>query len=871
MNIFENPFYVLGASTRDNRHRISELAEEKSFLSEPNIIEDARNALIIPQKRLETELRWFPKADNAKIEAILNFLHILQKGDSLNNKIDFSDLSPLALLNISVYTFGLRKFRNNDELLNAISTIDEQFNNVSADILYNDINEDRKNASFSVAEKTDVENAFQIYRSDVAKVINEKLAKLSQDDYVILAEHIAENYDGEKVISGDIIDDYNLRMASSLEKEKQSILDQVTEITKHLNLVSINELENLFSNIKKYGNMLSPSLSVAMKLGRKQISFFNDNNEILYKVRKMALELHNNCKRSEDALNTILALKTNLARFSSEFPKVLDEDIKILEKIVSDKKQREKIINEGLEKAQKYRPKLGLISLALIVLFIIWGIINYDKSSINSKSYVRNRSSQSSSTSNRNYTLEVNYNSKNYNSSSNNRPTGSNTNSYYKDETSDALLKYLEELELKRREEQVKILTQTESQEFPKPAIITGNKVNVRNNSNTSSRVLKQLNVGHPVSVSKKVSQLDGDWYYIYTASGTKGWVREDYVNFVDANLSHQELENRKKSLPTTGIVNTERLNVRNIPALNSSQIVAKLNEDEFISIYEIFATEERDWYYIKRYNVEGWVSGKYINLGYSSNSIKNEQRIYDVFELARTGTVAQMRAAVRHGANFNVKRDSNYNDRYSTHSYGETPLHRAAQYNRNPESIKFLIEQGIDVNAFAADGGSSGSGGTPLSDAIGTKNISAIRELLRAGADPNANLISSGLLEHLSYRARLDKAFAQNVLNMLIKKGINLNAHQKTPPSDVRFPYEEKTMSMVEIRDLAASRTSLISAVIDDNPNFVDILLDAGVRVDLRDMFNKTAIDYAYELPTNSKIKKSHVYSRLISIKPRH
>ena len=77
--------------------------------------------------------------------------------------------------------------------------------------------------------------------------------------------------------------------------------------------------------------------------------------------------------------------------------------------------------------------------------------------------------------------------------------------------------------------------------------------------------------------------------------------------------------------------------------------------------------------------------------------------------------------------------------------------------------------------------------------------------------------------------------------------------------------------MSMVEIRALAASRTSLIYAIIDDNPNFVDILLDAGVRVDLRDMFNKTAIDYAYELPTNSKIKKSPVYSRLMSIKPRH
>ena len=77
MNIFENPFYILGASTSDNRYRISELAEEKSFLSEPNIIEEARNALIIPQKRLEVELRWFPKTGNKKIENILNFFRII--------------------------------------------------------------------------------------------------------------------------------------------------------------------------------------------------------------------------------------------------------------------------------------------------------------------------------------------------------------------------------------------------------------------------------------------------------------------------------------------------------------------------------------------------------------------------------------------------------------------------------------------------------------------------------------------------------------------------------------------------------------------------------------------------------------------------
>ena len=55
---------------------------------------------------------------------------------------------------------------------------------------------------------------------------------------------------------------------------------------------------------------------------------------------------------------------------------------------------------------------------------------------------------------------------------------------------------------------------------------ITGNKVNVRTSPSLSSNVIKQLNAGHPIYIS----QQDGDWYLVQTASGTKGWVFGDYV-----------------------------------------------------------------------------------------------------------------------------------------------------------------------------------------------------------------------------------------------------------------------------------------------------------------------------------------------------
>ena len=435
--------------------------------------------------------------------------------------------------------------------------------------------------------------------------------------------------------------------------------------------------------------------------------------------------------------------------------------------------------------------------------------------------------------------------------------------------------KQVDLIELRLQGEQTRRNVNTS--DFPLPAIIAGNKVGVRENYYQSAKIKNVLNTGHPVSVSRRDYSSDGEYYYVRTASGTEGWVKADYLVFKEANLTDQERQNRRVSLPASGHVATtygDALNVRNIPSVKGSKVVDKINDGFYIGqVLEIFATEDVDWYhvrYIKDYEglnwTEGWVSGKYIQVGQSgySSTTPSTQGI-DVFELARTGTPEQMREAVKLGANFNIERfHALDDDSYSIHEYQETPLHRAATHNRNPESIRFLISQGLNLNALASSGGSNGEGGTPLSYAIEAKNIVALRELLQAGADPNAACGSVSLLEHVAYVAGTDKNSAKNILDMLVKKGININEHYETKPHEVRSEYEVDGMSNAELGGLYASRTALISAVIDDNPNAVEIFLNAGANPNIRDMINKTALDYAYELSNNSKLKNSSVYNRL-------
>lgn len=58
--ILRNPFHVLGVSTRDDRRRVVEAAEEKSLSLDGEVCARARAELTHPRNRLAAELAWLP-------------------------------------------------------------------------------------------------------------------------------------------------------------------------------------------------------------------------------------------------------------------------------------------------------------------------------------------------------------------------------------------------------------------------------------------------------------------------------------------------------------------------------------------------------------------------------------------------------------------------------------------------------------------------------------------------------------------------------------------------------------------------------------------------------------------------------------------
>ena len=81
--------------------------------------------------------------------------------------------------------------------------------------------------------------------------------------------------------------------------------------------------------------------------------------------------------------------------------------------------------------------------------------------------------------------------------------------------------------------------------------------------------------------------------------------------------------------------VNASRLNVRNIPTVNGSEVIGQLDDNTAVNVIERYRENNNAsewWYYVKASNgIEGWVSGKYLEISDSSTPTqlqKNTQTV---------------------------------------------------------------------------------------------------------------------------------------------------------------------------------------------------------------------------------------------------
>ena len=233
MDLLQNPFYVLKASSFDSRQRISSLFEERVLTLDPQTCRRARAELINPRRRLAAEVAWLPglgpKRDYNAISILENSFPSLRR---------LTKLPVLAKANLTAT--GIARFAHNlPDIADWILELAEIIESIGPKALRTIINTDRIVSGFrEITDLSMIEEALRERRQYYRQVVEGALNRLTEAVRVrsvtqMVAQATANGTRHGPTLIEDMVDSYyELKVQTSLEDKADRIKALVREIGK---------------------------------------------------------------------------------------------------------------------------------------------------------------------------------------------------------------------------------------------------------------------------------------------------------------------------------------------------------------------------------------------------------------------------------------------------------------------------------------------------------------------------------------------------------------------------------------------------------------------------------------------------------------
>lgn len=355
-----NAFHVLGATLRDGRARIIELAEEVAFKGHEEAATVARAQLINPRMRLTAELGWFPGTSPSKVAALL---HGLRKNPGV--VLAARGLSPLTFSNLLAGAIELlderRSAKEWSDWIIALAKAEDQidFTDVARDV-----NEDRAVAGFpEIRDLALVEAALVERRRHYKDATLKSLERLPSGLLVEAVTRAVEigTEGGEQpapLLIEEIASAYELRATQAIEKGAAAILLKVKVIRSALpaseNTVE-SEVDRLEQAIRRWDKLAQPVQQIMKSRGQEHQA----SSELAYAVRSLGIELVN----EHGLIDQGTRLTTTLADVFAELPEVverLDTDAEALDSLREQQEESERQSAQW-EREITYSAQIGAI------------------------------------------------------------------------------------------------------------------------------------------------------------------------------------------------------------------------------------------------------------------------------------------------------------------------------------------------------------------------------------------------------------------------------------------------------------------------------------------------------------------------------
>ena len=219
-----NPFFVLGVTTRDNRRKIVEIAEERSLQLDSDVCQKARSDLTNLRTRLSAEMGWMPGVAPSVAEKLVKTL-----SDNPKTVRAVSNLSGLARANIMSAACELvAEDESVYSLVSFVCSFVDVVESIDPNQVLRDVNEDRSVAGFSEIQginlvEEELQERRKTYRSAIKNLLDTLEPSKLIETMSTVVRRTVDNNQHVPVLLDDLVNSYEIETQGFLQKEAENI------------------------------------------------------------------------------------------------------------------------------------------------------------------------------------------------------------------------------------------------------------------------------------------------------------------------------------------------------------------------------------------------------------------------------------------------------------------------------------------------------------------------------------------------------------------------------------------------------------------------------------------------------------------------
>jgi len=332
----KSPFAVLGVTTRDNRRRIVELAEQKALELDHELCQKASSDLTKPRSRLGAEIGWLPGVAPRKAAQLADDL--LQNPMAVRKE---SGLPTLAHLNLMASAFEtVNGDHDSEDMATFIQEVAHLAEELSPEDVLRDINEDRAVSGFPEVKIEQVEEELSDRKRYYRNSIKEALDRLPSAKLVqVMTETVdSATSGGEDHAPGlidDLVDSYEVETHSPLQSGAEKIheLIQSAKDAAPSGEVAVKTYVDKIETATRSWDRVAQPIQLSAKARGTEHDL---SSRLGWAIRRLMLDLFN----EHNILSQAQRLTALLQELFSEIPEIserVDQDADALNNIASDR------------------------------------------------------------------------------------------------------------------------------------------------------------------------------------------------------------------------------------------------------------------------------------------------------------------------------------------------------------------------------------------------------------------------------------------------------------------------------------------------------------------------------------------------------